>query len=168
MKDTFNSQVIRVVLIVSCAFALAGCIESRGSADSVRPAAAAVERTTDPDGTGDPAQADRLEEQWGVKVERAALSAGGYMVDFRYRVLDPAKAEPILDRSVRPYVIDQATGARFIVPIPPKVGQLRSGGKIRNGAVYYIFFANPAQYIKKGNKITVVVGDFQVRDVVVQ
>ncbi len=158
----------RVVVIAACAFVLAGCTKPRESAGPAQPAAAAVEATVEPNTPGNDSSADSLEERWGVKVERAMLSAGGYMVDFRYRVLDAAKAAPILDRTIRPYLIDQATGAKFAVPSPPKVGQLRAGGKIREGAVYYIFFANPGKYMKSGNKITVVVGDFQARDIVIQ
>jgi hypothetical protein len=90
------------------------------------------------------------------------------MVDFRFRILDGAKAAPLLERSVKPYLVDQATGARFIVPAPPKVGQLRSGGRPRDGRVYFIYFANPGQYVKSGDKVTVAIGDFRARDIVVQ
>lgn len=109
----------------------------------------------------------RLEDDWGIKVESARLSAGGYMVDFRFRVLDAGKAAKIFDRSITPYMIDQATGAKFIVPNPPKVGPLRSGGNIKEGRTYFIFFANPAKYVKSGNRIAVVIGDFKIQDVVV-
>lgn len=168
MMDTFNSQAVRVVLTVSCAFALVGCTRSREVAGPVPPAAAAVEHVAGPNPPGDGSQAQSLEERWGVKVERAVLSAGGYMVDFRYRILDATKATPILNRSIKPYLIDQATGAKFMVPAPPKLGQLRSGGQIKEDTVYYILFANPGKYVKSGNKVTVVVGDFEARDVVVQ
>ncbi len=160
---------VRVDVIATCAFIiLAGCTTSRESAGPVQPAAAAIEPATEPDGTGTSSQADVLKDKWGIKFERALLSAGGYMVDFRFRVLDTAKATPILNRATHPYLIDQATGAQFIVPSPPKIGQLRSGKTIRQGAVYAILFANPGKYVKSGNKVTVVVGDFQARDIVVQ
>lgn len=107
------------------------------------------------------------EEDWGIKVESARLSAAGYMVDFRFRVLDAAKAAQIFNRKIMPHMIDQTTGATFIVPAPPKVGQLRSSGNIQEGKIYFIFFANPAKYVKSGNKITVEVGDFKVQDIVV-
>lgn len=112
-------------------------------------------------------EASRVEETWGIEVQSARLSAGGYMVDFRFRVLDAAKAAQIFDRKIMPHMIDQATGAKFIVPSPPKVGQLRSGGNIKEGKIYFIFFANPAGYVKSGSKITVVVGDFKAEDIVV-
>lgn len=105
-------------------------------------------------------------EDWGIQVESAMLSAAGYMVDFRFRVLDAKKAAPLFDRKVMPVMTDQATGAKFIVPSPPKVGQLRSGGRIEEGKTYFMFFANPAKYVKSGNKITVEVGDFVAQDIV--
>lgn len=109
----------------------------------------------------------KLEEDWGIKVESTTLSAGDYMIDFRFRVLDAAKAAQIFDRRIMPQMIDQATGATFIVPSPPKVGQLRSGGNIKEGKIYYIFFANPAKYVKSGSKITIEIGDFKIQDIVV-
>lgn len=112
-------------------------------------------------------QGKMLEEDWGIQIESARLSAGGYMIDFRFRVLDAEKASQIFNRKIMPQMIDQATGARFIVPSPPKVGQLRSGGNITEDRIYFIFFANPAKYIKSGNKITVVVGEFKAEDIVV-
>ncbi|MHC4353304.1 MAG: hypothetical protein ACYS0H_11370 [Planctomycetota bacterium] len=89
------------------------------------------------------------------------------MVDFRFRVLNADKAAKLFDRRIMPHMIDQATGAKFIVPSPPKVGQLRSGGNIKEDRIYFIFFANPAKYVKSGNKITIVVGDFKAEDIVV-
>lgn len=166
-----NRLMTFLLIVILTSGAIVGCTSDSGNANEPRPslaAAQAAQPTSEPNESDDIAQASVLEGQWGIKVERAALSAGGYMVDFRYRVLNREKAAPILDRSVRPYLIDQATGAKFIVPTPPKVGQLRSGGNIREGAIYYILFANPGRYIRSGNKVTVVVGDFEAKDVVVQ
>ena len=90
------------------------------------------------------------------------------MIDFRFRVLDAEKAEPILNRKNDPYLVDQASGATFAVPSPPKLGQMRSSGNVKEGNLCIIMFANPAKYVKSGNKVTIVVGDFRVKDVVVQ
>jgi hypothetical protein len=147
---------------------LTGCTRLRKEAEPVQPVTTTGGQMAEANAPGDDPSAAPLEEQWGVRIERASLSAGGYLVDFRFRVLDPAKATPVLDRAARPYLIDQATGARFIVPNPPKIGQLRSGRTIKKGAVYFVLFANPGKYVKSGNKITVVVGDFRACDIVVQ
>lgn len=112
----------------------------------------------------DPAAA--LAERWGIRVESLRLSANGYMLDFRFRVLDPAKAAPLFDKTVKTFLLDQASGAQMFVPSSPKVGALRSSGKtILPNRVYFVIFANPACYIKAGNKVTVVIGDFRAEDI---
>lgn len=110
----------------------------------------------------------QLEEKWGIKVLGLRQSANGYMLDFRYRVLDADKAAPLFDRKVKPQLIDQATGATFAVPEPPKVGALRNTRKPVANKNYFIIFANPANYVKKGNKVTVVIGEFRAESLVVQ
>lgn len=159
-----NARMAPIVLIV---LVLVGCAGKHQEMLLAQPTPA-VEHAVEPNESDAGAQARVLEEEWGIKIEFAVLSAGGYMVDFRFRVLDVAKATPILERQAKPYLVDQATGAVFIVPTPPKIGQLRSGVQIRKGKVYFILFANPTRYIKTGNKVTVVVGDFQARDVIIQ
>jgi len=112
-----------------------------------------------------------VEQEYGIKIQSLRLSAAGYMLDFRYKVLDPEKALPILDGKISPYLIDEATGAKFLVPAPPKIGALRN--KVRNGLpeagrTYFIMFGNPWQYVKAGNKVAVVVGDFKADNITVQ
>lgn len=100
----------------------------------------------------------------GIKVEGIRLSAAGYMLDFRYRVLDPVKAAPLLDRKIHPYLLDEASGARLAVPDAPKVGQLRatSRNKVIVGRNYYMLFANPGRYLRTGSKVTLVAGDARI------
>jgi len=98
-----------------------------------------------------------------------STSAAGYMLDFRYRVLDPEKAVPLFDRKFKPYLIDQATGAKLLVPAPPKVGPLRQTTRAPEaGRVYFMIFANPGRMITAGNKVTVVIGEFRAEDLIVQ
>jgi hypothetical protein len=110
-----------------------------------------------------------MEERWGVKVIGIHLSAAGYMLDFRYRVLDPTKAGPLFDLQIKPCLIDQATGARMMVLSPPKLGAMRSSAKsVIADRNYFIMFANPGQYIKAGSKVTVEIGQFKAEDLTVQ
>ena len=103
-----------------------------------------------------------LAERWGVKVEAMRLSAAGYMLDFRFRVLDPGKAAPLFDKEALSYLLDEATGARMGVPSSPKIGAMRSSGKsIQVGRTYFVLFGNPGCYVKSGHKVTVVIGDFR-------
>jgi len=109
-----------------------------------------------------------LEHRWGIKIESLRLTSAGYMLDFRYRVLDTAKAAPLFVRKTKPILIDDASGIRFAVPTPPKVGSLRSSNDPKEGRTYFTFFANPARFIKKHRKVTVTIGEFSVSGLVVR
>lgn len=99
---------------------------------------------------------------------RISLTAEGQMLDFRYRVLDEEKAKPLFSRQYKPYLVDEATGAKFLVPESPKVGALRTTREPKPDRNYFIIFVNPGRYIKKGNKVTVVIGDFKAEHLVVE
>jgi hypothetical protein len=120
-----------------------------------------------PEGKGsDQAKTDT---DFGIKVESVRLSAADVIVEFRYRVQDPIKAARIINRKVHPFLLDQATGARFDVPRAPKVGTLRHmGSKLMAGRTYNILFANPGRYVKRGNKVTVTIGDLRLENLVVE
>ncbi len=109
-----------------------------------------------------------MEMQWGVKVLSIRLSAEGYMLDFRYRVLDSEKAAPLFDRKIKPYLVDEATGAVLAVPEPPKVGALRNTRKPQPDRNYFVLFANPGRYVQKGKKVSVVIGDFKAEHLLVE
>lgn len=106
----------------------------------------------------------------GIRMEGLRLSAAGYIVDFRYRVIDPAKAAKLLDRKVRPYLLDEASGAQLGVPDTAKLGQLRTTGRNRvvSGQDYFILFANPGRFVQAGNKMTLVMGDLRIENLTVE
>lgn len=112
-----------------------------------------------------------IEERWGVIVEGLRLVAAGYMVDFRYRVMDPEKAALLQDPRERPYLIDEATGRAFAVPRPAKVGELRQtayNSLPGKGKTYSIFFANPGRAVKKGERASVVIGGFTAEGLIIE
>jgi hypothetical protein len=111
-----------------------------------------------------------IEKQLGIKIVGLRRSSAGYMLDFRYRVLDPAKAASLLDRKISPYLLDETTGAQLGVPNAPKVGQLRptSRNNVIPGRNYYILFANPGPYLNAGSKVTLIAGDVQIRQLTVE
>jgi hypothetical protein len=108
------------------------------------------------------------QRQWGIEVESLSLSAAEYMLVFRYRVTDPDKAMPVFDRKVKPYLLDKETGGKYRVPRPPKVGPLRQTTlKPEFGRVYYMMFANPGKFLKKGKIVDVVIGDYIASNLVI-
>lgn len=109
------------------------------------------------------------ETKWGIQVSSLRLTAGGNMIDFRYKVLDPKKAAPLGDRENKAYLIDQATGAKFLVPTTPKIGPLRQKAQnLTAGQSAFVIFVNPGKYVKAGDKVTVVIGDFRVENLVIE
>lgn len=111
----------------------------------------------------------KLEDRWGIRIENLMLTSAGHMLDFRYRVMDPEKALPLFDPATKPYLVDQATGNKCVVPKPPKVGSLRQVTRTPEaGRIYYMIFANPARMIARGNQVTVVIGDFRAENLTVQ
>lgn len=111
---------------------------------------------------------DDLSERWGVEIVRLNLTAHGHMVDFRFRVLDPGKAKPLLDRNVSAHLVDEATGKALAVPDAPKTGRLRNKGTPETGRVYFVLFQNQGGLLEKGDRVSVVIGDFRVEGLTVE
>ena len=115
-----------------------------------------------------------LERDWGIRLLGIRPTAAGYALDFRYEVLDPEKATPILQRkySRNPHVIVEKSGAVLRVPFSPKVGSMRqsvrTANQIKPGKRYFMLFANPARHVQSGDQVTIVIGNFRAEHVVVQ
>lgn len=110
-------------------------------------------------------------EEFGVQVRGVRLSANGYLVDLRYRVLDPARARAMLDRKVRPVLVDETSGSRFYVPAPPIVGALRQTARnkvIHTDRDYFMLFANPDRKLKAGSKVALYVGEQRFGDLQIE
>lgn len=102
----------------------------------------------------------RTAADWGVEIVGVRLVAAGYMLDFRFRVVDSEKASRLFDRAITPYLIDQATGARMGIPTFKNTGALRSVKPPQVDRTYFIVFGNPGRFIQPGRAVTIVIGDF--------
>ena len=110
-----------------------------------------------------------LREKWGIKVTSLRMSGNGHLIDFRYRVFDPDKAAVLGDKQYKPYLIDQVTGTRMVIPDTPKLGPLRqSATRLEAGKIYFMLFANSGRLVKSGRKVTVVIGEFRVENLTVE
>jgi hypothetical protein len=147
-------------VIVTLTFLVA---PSAGAADEGKPSLAVAS----PKPTRHPREATIFKRRWGIELISVQLVSAGYMLEFRYRVLDAAKAQPLFQRRVHPVMIDEATGTQLIVPAPGKVGPLRNSDPPQKGRVYWMFFANPGKMVKPGNRVSVVIGDFRASGLIV-
>lgn len=115
-----------------------------------------------------PREKTLMKRRWGVEVVFVRQTAGGYMLEFRYKVLDAAKAASLFDRQTKPLLKHDETGATFIVPTPAKTGALRNSNPPKDDHVYWMFFANPGKYVKVGDTVTIEIGDFRAEHIEVQ
>jgi hypothetical protein len=125
------------------------------------------------DGLSNESKLSKLEHEmrkdWGVEVIGIRQSAAGYMLDFRYRVLDAEKATLLLDRRIKPELKVAKSGATLKVPVPPKIGALRQSAKfVQAERNYFILFSNPGRHVMPGDKVSVVIGDFKAENLTVQ
>ena len=102
-----------------------------------------------------------LEQQWGIKVAAIRLTASGYLLDFRYRVIDSAKASDVLKRGQQSYVIHETSGKKLSVT-NSKLGPMRQTAvKPAANRTYFVMFSNPETLVKKGDQVTVVIVELQ-------
>ncbi len=99
----------------------------------------------------------------GIEPLHLRLSAGGYMLDFRYRIEDPIVAETWLEHMPPPFLELPESGIRLMVPSSPKVGPLRQtqrpGTPSRVGSVRFAMFANPGQRVQSGQWVKIHFGE---------
>lgn len=108
-------------------------------------------------------------EPLGIETIAMHYTAAGNMLDFRFRVLDPEKSMPLFREDIYPYLIHEKTGVSLKVTDTTKVGPMRPTSRNpKAGKAYFMLFKNPNKFIKIGDKITVVVGEQRIENLVVQ
>lgn len=109
-----------------------------------------------------------FKRNWGVDVFGVKVVASGEMLEFRYRVLDARKAKALNDKSATPALIDEKTGAKLMVPMLEKIGQLRQSSTPEAGKVYWMVFRNAGMGIKRGDLVDIEIGKFRAQGIVVE
>lgn len=108
------------------------------------------------------------EKDWGVRVIGIHRTAAGYMLDFRYRILDAEKATQLMNRKIKPELIVEKDNRVLRVPVTSKLGPLRQSAQFaKEDRNYFMFFANPGKLVQPGDKVTVVIGDFKAEHLTV-
>lgn len=91
-----------------------------------------------------------------ITVTAVRLSAAGYMIDVRYRVLDVERAWHAFNRKQRPLMHHETSGSTLIVPAPAYVGPLvQTSERPKPDRIYFIFFANPGRLVQAGDRVTI-------------
>jgi hypothetical protein len=104
---------------------------------------------------------------WGIDDLSAKSAEGGEVIRFTYRVLDGDKANTLNDKKFEPAMIDEQAHVKLVVPLMDKVGKLRQSSPPEAGKVYWMLFSNKGGYVKRGDKVDVVIGKFRADGIVV-
>lgn len=104
---------------------------------------------------------------WGIDSVGVKSVESGEMIRFSYRVLDANKARTLNDKKLAPSLIDERARVSLVVPSLEKVGQLRQSSLPEAGKVYWMLFSNKGGYVKRGDRVNVVIGQFRAHGLVV-
>jgi hypothetical protein len=115
------------------------------------------------------APAASLGDTFGIEPVSIRTTAGGYLLDFRYRVVDAVKAAPLFQPDIKPVLVDAATGKSMAMSHDDKLGALRASSRSEpvNGKEYYVLFSNKGA-LQKGSKASVAMGHYVISGLVVQ
>jgi hypothetical protein len=108
--------------------------------------------------------ADGLVDRSGVKIVHVAVTGGGGLVDLRFQVIDPNRAEALHDSSTPPAVVDQRSG----LVVHELLMSHSHTGQFKAGVTYYLVFNNPGNWVHRGDRVAVLLGNARVENVTVR
>ena len=101
-----------------------------------------------------------MQKDWGIQPVHIRVTAGGYMIEFRYKILDTEKALILSDRKDYPHLNALKSQARLSVTYGATVGVLKSNRRfIKQGKNYNAIFSNEGQHLLPGDKVKVSIRD---------
>lgn len=105
---------------------------------------------------------------WGVDSLVVRSVESGELIRFNYRVLDASKAQPLNDKKSEPFLFAERARVKLVIPSLEKVGQLRQSSTPEAGKMYWMAFSNKGGLVKRGDRVSVVIGKFHADGLVVE
>jgi hypothetical protein len=106
--------------------------------------------------------------QWGIDSMQAHETNAGNLIRFSYRVVDTGKAKALIDKAAAPLMLSPKANVALQVPVMDKVGPLRQSTELEAGKTYWMVFSNKGNFVRVGDRVSVVVGKFRVDGLIVQ
>ena len=107
--------------------------------------------------------ADGLTQQNGVKITQVVVTGDGGLVDLRFKVVDPDRANALHDPATPPAVVEEESG----LVVHELFMNHSHTGPYKAGVTYYLVFNNPGNWVHHGSRVSVMLGNAQVEHVVV-
>jgi hypothetical protein len=156
-RRTKPSRRLRIVGMLLGAALVAGVGVAAGLAFNGDDAPVVPEAAT-PTWTRTPVSTAKLQARLGIRLTQVAVTGGGGLIDLRFQVLDPELAASIHDAETPPALVEERSGV-FL-------GQLLMGhshtGPFKQAQTYYLIFVNEGNWVHRGDRVAVLLGDFQV------
>jgi hypothetical protein len=105
-----------------------------------------------------------LAERSGVRVVRVVVSGGGGLLDVRYQVIDPGKAVELHDAATPPALVYEPTGT----PIEGLLMGHAPHGRPKAGVTSALIFVNPGNIVRRGDRVSLVLGGARLQHVLVR
>jgi len=100
----------------------------------------------------------------GLEIKLVGVTGGGGMVDFRYKVVDAAKAASLLHDPANAPILLVEDGRGAVLRSDPAAFNI----EFDPDATYYVFFVNSQSVVRRGAQVTAVVGDYRLKHLPVQ
>ncbi len=104
-----------------------------------------------------------FEEKWGIHISHIAVVADGGLIDFRFVVLDPDKAAPVMEVDTRPHLYVEETGYEV-----SSLYHIMHNHDIPAGESHYLIYNDSNGAIKSGTSVSVVIGDMRLEHIIAQ
>lgn len=105
---------------------------------------------------------EEIEEKFGIRFTFLAVTAEGGMVELRYRVIDEDRAANFGHYTeTAPMLVDNETGEIVDVTIMGLHNH-----RVEPGRMYYILYRNTKGALKSGHPVTIVIGKYELANVV--
>ena len=105
---------------------------------------------------------------WGADSFRVKWAESGELIRFSWRVVDPAKAAVLNDKKAEPSLIDPQAGVSLVVPAVSNIGKMRQSSTPEAGKSYWMAFSNSGRRVKRGDRVSVVIGKFRAEGLAVE
>ena len=99
-----------------------------------------------------------LEQKYGIRLRLIGVTAAGGLVDFRYKIVDLAKARTLLeDHEKMPILAVEDSDILLRMP-----ESMMEHAELAEDQLYYAHYPNAAGIVRPGTRVSVLFGDLQV------
>jgi hypothetical protein len=105
---------------------------------------------------------------WGIDSLSVKTTESGEIIRFAYHIIDANKAKALNDKKAVPVLIDPQARVKLVIPELEQVGQLRQSSTAVAGRSYWMAFSNSGRLVKRGDHVSVVIGQFHADGLVVE